>query len=1184
MNDDLPPDTRERVLAEFLLERERRGPEALDDFVLRYPEYEADIRALDAGDQHLRSSLADSTPRMPERLGDFVVGGKIGHGGMGEIYKAYDERLERDVALKTVRQGSISPEMRERFLREQKILAQLHQTHIVPIYEAGEVDGLQYFVMPLIKGVSLHGIVQALADGSASDTEIHPFSLAKLVEKAFAKTAKETVVPGVVLPSNLTDLPTAEFERTLAEPLSDTTGAESSPTRLSPAYFRSVATVMADAADAVHHAHGAGILHRDLKPGNILLDTDEHCWIIDFGLGALLNETSSEGQVSAQAAPSARPIVSDVMGTPPYMAPEQFERKADFRTDVYGLGVTLYEMLTFRRPYQGTKRDEVQDRVSKPSAWTSLTTRGMSALEEKQTQDREPEHLGLSGKNVPGDLAAICRKAMSKAPASRYQTAGEMADDLKRWLRGEPTRARGAVVVRRVWLWSLRNKGWAAAVAAGVLAVLAVLIGGGVYLNVEAKRVEEAEGRAHDLQFASLLTPIEQIRLGRHEDGWSKRAWDLVEDAARQRVTEGLRAQAVATLEGMDATEERVFEGEQASSVAFDSTGRRLLLGGLDDTPARLWDGSALLRSKYHGPGPVAFAADGTPLQLVVDPKHADRLLLWDVSGQKLVQSFRLPPDKERPVLRMTHEGTFVAASSAGRLLVWETRGGAEIANLPARASALALAPDGSHVAAGEEDGRTRVWALPSKALVATLPGRHRISSLAFQRDPRRSGKADEPTHWLLAAGDTGSGLVIWDVTLQIPRTRFVGAEHDVLALAFNPDGTILASSFIGEVRLWDVATGQSLLKIGPTHQTPGLAFSRDGGRLAFAGDRFFDTRVLKLENGRGQRSLRGLDGTISVFALSADGAYLAALSHTWQVGIWRFASGELLHVLEVQPGWFADNAGMAFGPENRFAFVSGRHATLWELGTNEAVVRRSWPLPWGLVDRVAYPSLDRLILWRMEPTEEKGKTWGLWQENPRWLRARNLMGPNPLELTAKVPDFNVRTYDGQITPDGQLFVASGETGQNRRYAAAFETVGGEKRWGVHTRALSHVEVAMSPAGDLVAIPVEDDFIALKIVAGRTEPDRLKGFLATPSSPSGRRIAIIDLPSPSGTSLRLLERTSPERSFSLLAAPMTSASNCRFDPTGRWFAWGNRDGTVTLCDIDEVFDRLERAGLGSAPK
>ena len=173
---------------------------------------------------------------------------------------------------------------------------------------------------------------------------------------------------------------------------------------------------MIDAAEAVQHAHEAGIIHRDLKPSNLMVDTSEHCWVLDFGLAGYLRAQANgetEATDSREATPGPDhspaadpPTVSGVLGTPGYMAPEQFHGRADARTDVWGLGVILYELLTLRRPFENRQQIE-------------------------STDPPQPSDLVQS---LPRDLEAICLKAIRKEPARRYQAALELAQDLRHWL------------------------------------------------------------------------------------------------------------------------------------------------------------------------------------------------------------------------------------------------------------------------------------------------------------------------------------------------------------------------------------------------------------------------------------------------------------------------------------------------------------------------------------------------------------------------------------------------------------------------------------------------------------------------------------------------------------------------------------------------------------------------------
>ena len=211
--------------------------------------------------------------------------------------------------------------------------------------------------------------------------------------------------------------------------------------------FRATATLVAEVADAVQHAHEHGIVHRDLKPSNIILDKSGHPHITDFGL-------AKRQQADASATSDGR-----VLGTPAYMAPEQAAGKpdaVDSRTDVYSLGVILYEMLTGERPFQGLKR--------------------LLLLQVLEDEPRPPRQLES---RVPKDLETICLKAMSKVPARRYATAAQMSADLRRFLAGEPIEARPVGSLERSWSWCRRYP-----LAAALFSALALgSVAGFVYLT-----------------------------------------------------------------------------------------------------------------------------------------------------------------------------------------------------------------------------------------------------------------------------------------------------------------------------------------------------------------------------------------------------------------------------------------------------------------------------------------------------------------------------------------------------------------------------------------------------------------------------------------------------------------------------------------------------------------------------
>jgi serine/threonine protein kinase len=497
----------------------------------------------------------DSTT--PARFGPYRVIRSIGRGGMGEVYEAVEEPLGRRVAVKTIRRSqNTSATLLLRFDRERRTLARLHHTNIVPIFATGREADLLYFAMPYLSGASLGQVIKTARAHESAGNGLVSSSFEDLLREAHSRSQSVSEAPNTAGSAENT----AAGPEGVEAPDASAGGRRGSTTRvLSGAYVRTAVQVMAAVAEGVHHAHQAGVIHRDLKPTNIMVETGGHAWVLDFGLAALKALNGA-----AAVAPMAWPILTSTaepdatltagpLGTLPYMAPEQHSdgKQADMRSDVWGLGVTLYELLTLKRAFSTSEAVLNSDPIP-------------------------PRQLNPS---LDRDLEAVVLKALRKDPAHRYPNAQGLADDLRHWLANEPVTARKAHTLRRLGLWARRNKGWAAAVLIAGLATLGLGIGGVALGNkiaavaraetqvARAKQERavadaqhartlqtEAEQRERMRQRDVLIQEIQQIWMLPHSSGWRKSIEGrIVQAKALGGDDDSLRTHAIAALHELDA-------------------------------------------------------------------------------------------------------------------------------------------------------------------------------------------------------------------------------------------------------------------------------------------------------------------------------------------------------------------------------------------------------------------------------------------------------------------------------------------------------------------------------------------------------------------------------------------------------------------------------------------------------
>ncbi len=405
---------------------------------------QAALASMDSGAEGPRDMPWTVAQRVPEaigrRFGDFEIVREIGRGGMGVVFEARQESLGRRVALKLLPPAlGASPAAAARFEREARAAARLAHPNIVPVHAIGEAEGYHFFAMEYIDGEPLSRVLDDLRHGISG----------KLAEPVSAG-------PG---------------ERSPAGP----TAARGAPPA-SKRRFDSIARLAAEVADALHHAHEHGVIHRDIKPGNLLLSKEGHLLVADFGLARIAEEPGMTMSGTFQ-------------GTVGYMSPEQIaagRMKLDHRTDIYSLGAVLYEMLTLAPPFRGASREETVSAI--------LTT--------------DPAPLRKFDRRIPRDLETICLHALEKNPARRYATAGQMADDLRQHLAGGLISARRAGAARRAGRWMRRRPVLARLGMGAAIAVVAVAIA--VPFVAERERRESEERRI------------------REQEQWEQRRWRIL--------------------------------------------------------------------------------------------------------------------------------------------------------------------------------------------------------------------------------------------------------------------------------------------------------------------------------------------------------------------------------------------------------------------------------------------------------------------------------------------------------------------------------------------------------------------------------------------------------------------------------------------------------------------------------
>ncbi len=826
-------------------------------------------------------------PKAPEpacqMIGEYELLSRLGSGGMGVVYRAWQPSLGRQVALKCMLRSG-DPKAEARFSREIHALGRVEHPGIVKVFTSGSEADHWFFVMELVEGTELAQVCDQLAGRNASEVDNTAWRGA--ISSACAAARSKEISLGSA----------EHLARRRARPPGETvapgeTAADEVQTsqarRIGAGHVSEMVDVIRQVAEAAHALHEAGVVHRDIKPGNIMISEESRAPILmDLGLAQLADET--DGRLTR---------TRQFVGTLRYASPEQVlaAGKVDRRSDVYSLGATLWELLALRPLFGAT------DQTPTPELMLKI-------------QSAEPGSPRKFNPHVPRDLEVIVSKCLAKEPSQRYDTAAELADDLGRLLRDEPVHAQPPTLRYLLSKSVRRHKVTIALAACAAMLLLAGAVISFVQVSSardQAVKALKSEAEARAQVEAYLLREKESNR--RLVDQQRELTHRLAENHVHSGIADCLHNQPGLGLSSILAAYEalpvddplrrssrlllagweptlavRVIHDDAIEAVGFHSSGDLVMTASRDGN-TRLWDartgmpaGEAMVAGC-----PVwaaAFSPDGKSLATGDDKGN---LQVWQTGTQE-ARGAPLPHPKAVRSLAYSHDGRLIATGCAdGRVRIWDVASGS-IKGTPLvhqkSVFSVAFSPDDRELASGSEDTLLRFWNTSSCQL----------SGEPIQLDDAVWTVAYSPDGQTLFAG-TWSGLGrFYDVKNRRPTNNEIRHSEGILAAVFTPDGKqLLVGSRDNTAQFWDVHRG---IRIGETYEhlrsIRAVALGNTGKDF-MTGSRDCVARVFHDNKPRSTpgRIFKHASAVLAI-AISPDGNRLVAACRDGLARVWDIASG----------------------------------------------------------------------------------------------------------------------------------------------------------------------------------------------------------------------------------------------------------------------------------------------------